>query len=333
MWKVESYGQERSSQVTEILAGPTLPERLPVGPAGAVVTVGTFDGVHRGHLAVLEEVRKRAAARGARSVLVTFEPHPLAVIRPEAAPQRLTTFEEKKALLARSGVDLVVFLPFSRELADLSPREFVQEILIDRIGLRHLVIGYDHRLGRGRSGDLDELRAIGVELGFETDVVPAVLLDDAPISSSRIREELTAGAVADAARGLGRPYSFRGEIIHGDGRGRSLGFPTANLRVGEPGKLMPLEGIYAVNATIAGATIRGVLHLGPRPTFPGASESVELHLLDFDQDIYGQIAEVSFCDRIRGVRVFGSIKALIRAMDEDCTAARALFAAGGGACQ
>jgi riboflavin kinase/FMN adenylyltransferase len=209
----------------------------------------------------------------------------------------------------------------------------VQEILIDRIGLRHLVIGYDHRLGRGGSGDQGELRALGRELGFETDVVPAVLLDGEPISSSRIRTALLEGRVVEAARSLGRPYSFRGEVVRGDGRGRGFGFPTANLQLPEPDKLMPLEGIYAVTARIEGAMVQGVLHLGPRPTFPGASSSVELHILDFDRDLYGEEVEVESCGRIRGVLAFDTVEALIHAMEEDCAAARALFSSGGSACQ
>lgn len=298
-----------------------------------MVTVGTFDGIHLGHLAVIDEVKERAEALGARSVLVTFEPHPLAVLRPEAAPPRLTTFQEKKTLLAQTGLDYIVFLPFTRELAELSAREFVSEILVDRLGLRHLVIGFDHRLGRGRSGDLPELRAIGRELGFETDVVGAVLLDELPVSSTRIREALAEGRVREAARELGRPYSFSGEVVRGDGRGRGLGFPTANLRVDDREKLLPLDGIYAVHATVKGEREEGVLHLGPRPTFPGATRSVELHLLDFADDIYGETVQVEFFERIREVRAYGTIGALIEAMTEDCSAARALFAAETGACQ
>lgn len=325
-------GPERYSQLTEILENGALPDRDTIGAAGAVVTVGVFDGVHRGHLAVIDEVRAKAAARGAKSVLVTFEPYPLAIIRPEAAPKRLTALDEKKELLARVGLDYVVVLPFTHELAQLSPREFVQQILLDGLGLCHLVIGYDHRLGRGRTGDLNELRALGEELGFETNVVPAMLRDGNPISSSRIRENLDMGDVSAAADGLGRPYSFQGEVVHGDGRGRSLGFPTANLEIRDKDKLLPLEGIYAVRATVGGQIHNGVIHIGPRPTFPGAEKTVELHLFDFDEDIYGQHVTVACCNRIRGIRSFGTIEALIRAMVEDCAAARALFTAGGGAC-
>lgn len=325
--------QERCFQVTEILDGERVPAALPVGSAGTVVTVGTFDGVHRGHLAVIAEVRERAAALGAKSALVTFEPHPLAVLRPEAAPPRLTTFDEKKALLGQAGLDYVIFLPFTSDLAALSAREFVEGILVERLRLRHLVIGFDHRLGRGRGGDPAELRAIGEELGFTTDVVGAVLLDELPVSSTRIREALAAGDVREAARELGRPYSFQGEVVRGDGRGRGLGFPTANLRLADQSKLLPLDGIYAVHTTVRGERLQGVLHLGPRPTFPGASRSVELHLLDFDAEIYGEVVEVEFYERIREIRAFDSIEALIYAMTDDCDKARALFAAGVGACQ
>lgn len=318
--------------MTEIYFGDALPERLAVGPKGAVVTIGTFDGIHLGHVAVLERVRKEAAERGAASVLVTFEPHPIAVLRPEAAPRRLTTYDEKRVLLARAGLDYVVFLRFSRALAELSPRRFVEEILIGRLGLHHLIIGYDHRLGRDRSGDPEALRVLGEELGFTTEIVPAVLLGGEPVSSTSIREALQKGAVREAARELGRPYSFQGEVVRGDGRGRSLGFPTANIRVADTEKLLPLEGIYAVHATIAGEMREGVLHLGPRPTFPGASTSVELYLLDFEGDLYGQWLEVAFCERIRKVRAFATISALVEAMGEDCAAARAIFAAG-SACQ
>ncbi|MBI4408893.1 MAG: bifunctional riboflavin kinase/FAD synthetase [Gemmatimonadetes bacterium] len=298
-----------------------------------MITVGTFDGVHRGHWQVLDEVKQRAEARGAASVLLTFHPHPLRIVHPEVAPRLLTTQLEKKEILAEAGLDYVVFLPFTPTLAAYSPREFVEEVLLARLQLCELVIGYDHGLGRGRSGDVATLQRLGRELGFPVHVVPAVLLDGAPISSTRIRHALDQGDTAAAAAGLGRPYSLRGVVVRGEGRGKSLGFPTANLSVPEADKLLPREGIYAVRALLREAAAQGVLHLGPRPTFAGSPPSVELHLFDFDCDIYGEVVRVDFCARIREVHAFASTAELVAAMQEDCAAARRVFASGGAACQ
>lgn len=315
---------------------------FPHGGPGSVVTVGTFDGVHRGHQAVLRALRARADTLGARSVLITFRPHPLRIVRPVDAPPLLTTFEEKKEALAPSGVDYAVFLPFTPGLASFSPRDFVEEILIRQARMVDLVIGYDHGLGRGRSGDTEALQALGHELGFGVTVVDAVDLDDAPVSSTRIREALMAGDVVDAATGLGRPYSLRGRVVHGDGRGRSLGFPTANLQVDDPMKLVPRDGIYAVRAHVRSTARRpdvprgphtGAMHIGPRPTFEGAAPTVEVHLLDFDDaDLQGATIDVDFCARLRGIEAFDSADALVAAMHRDAAATRALFARSAGAC-
>lgn len=326
-------GHGRSFRVAEIITGAGLPDPISVGEGGTVVTVGTFDGVHRGHRAVIGELLERANRYSRESVLVTFEPHPLAVLRPELAPPRLTTFEEKRDLLSETGLDYVVFLPFTRDLASLTAREFVEEILIERLGLKHLVIGFDHRLGRGRSGGAEELQALGAELGFETDVIGPVSLGDGPVSSTRIREALGEGHVREAAVDLGRRYSFRGRVIEGDGRGRELGFPTANIQLEDQMKSMPLDGVYAVEARVRGEVWDGLLHLGPRPTFPGASRSVELHILDFDLGIYGEAVEVSFIERIRPIRAYQSVDALVAAMHEDLARARELFARESGACE
>ncbi len=303
------------------------------GPPESVITVGTFDGVHRGHRVVIEAVKREARRRGLRSVVVTFSPHPLKVVRPKDAPGLLTSPEEKEALLRAAGIDYVPTLEFTQELARFSPRQFVEEILIGRYGLRHLVTGYDHGFGRGRSGDVDTLREIGRDLGFDVDVVPAHNIGETPVSSSRIRRALEAGDVEGAARGLGRAYSLRGRVVRGEGRGRQLGVPTANLAIDEPDKLLPREGIYAVRARLDGRILDGVLHLGPRPTFEGASPSVELHLLDFDGDLYGTDIGVAFCARIRDILAFDTVDALIEAMRDDVDRTRSILASGGGACQ
>jgi riboflavin kinase/FMN adenylyltransferase len=301
-------------------------------PRSTVITVGTFDGVHRGHLALLDALGAVASDAGLPRVVVTFHPHPLRVVRPDTAPALLTTRTEKVELLAQAGAERVVFLRFDTTLAGYAPDRFVEEILVERLGLARLVIGYDHGFGRDRSGDADTLRAIGARLGFAVDVVPPVRAADGAISSTRIRNALEAGDVRAAARGLGRPYSCRGLVVRGDGRGRALGYPTANLRIDDAEKLMPAEGIYAVLVHGREVSARGLLHLGPRPTFPDAAPTVEVHLLDFDGDLYGESIEVSLCERLRGVQRFETVDALVRAMDGDRAAARALFGRGDGAC-
>jgi riboflavin kinase/FMN adenylyltransferase len=305
---------------------------LPSHPGGSVITVGTFDGVHRGHWAVLREVRRLAEESGARPVVVTFETHPLRVIRPGVAPRLLTTAEEKKELLAESGVGYAVFLAFTAELAAYSPRRFVEEILMGRLGLRHLVIGHDHGLGRGRTGDAATLQALGEALGFEVEVVPAVQLDGEPLSSTRIRNALEAGDVEFATRALGRPYSISGVVVRGEAQGRALGFPTANVQVPDPDKLLPREGIYAVRASFGGEEREGVLHLGPRPTFEGFAPSIEVHLFDFEGELYGERMRVDFCRRLREIRRFESMSELAEAIREDCEAARRYFAESRAAC-
>ncbi|HSG49309.1 MAG TPA: bifunctional riboflavin kinase/FAD synthetase [Longimicrobiales bacterium] len=292
---------------------------------GTVITVGTFDGVHRGHWAVLQEIQARARASGRRSVLVTFHPHPLKIVRPQDAPPLLTTPVEKKEILAESGLDYAVFLTFTPALARYEPRRFVEEILVARLGVRELVIGYDHGFGRGRSGDAGTLREIGAELGFAVDVVGPVHAGDEPISSSGIRAWVAQGAMEQAQEGLGRPYSIRGVVVKGDGRGHQLGFPTANLSGFPPDKLLPPAGIYAVRGVTRSGIHDGALHLGPRPTFQGAPPSVELHLLDFDGDLYGEEVRVDFVRYLRGVRPFASAQALVEQMKADVHEARAVL--------
>ncbi|MFQ5537488.1 MAG: bifunctional riboflavin kinase/FAD synthetase [Gemmatimonadota bacterium] len=290
---------------------------------GTVVTVGTFDGVHRGHWTVLQEIRARARATDRRSVLVTFDPHPLRIVRPEVAPKLLTTPTEKKEILAESGLDYAVFITFTEALSRYEPRRFVEEVLVSRMNVAELVIGYDHGFGRDRSGDADSLKEMGRELGFTVDVVPPVETGIGPVSSSRIRQAVERGDLSEARNCLGRPYALRGIVVRGDGRGRHLGFPTANLRVPHADKLIPPPGIYAVRGVLRFGTFPGALHLGPRPTFQGSPPTIELHLLDFDGNLYGEEVRVDFVHRIRDVRPFASVAALVEQMREDVVAARA----------
>ena len=291
---------------------------------GTVVTVGTFDGVHRGHWSVLQEIARRGRSSGLRSVLVTFDPHPLAVVRAEAAPPLLTTPDEKREILAESGLD-VVFLRFTHALSQYSPRRFVEEILVARLGVRQLVIGYDHGFGRGREGDAETLRTLGDEFGFSIDVIDPVSMGDHTVSSTSIRAAVAEGDLGSAHRALGRPYAMVGHVERGDGRGRGLGFPTANLGSIAPEKLVPPPGIYAVWANLPEGVFPGALHVGPRPTFEGASPSIELHVLDFEGDLYGSRVRVDFRAKIRDVRSFSSVDALVDQMHSDVGEARRLL--------
>lgn len=298
---------------------------LPPDVTGTVVTVGTFDGVHRGHQAVLAEIAERAARRDLHSVLVTFDRHPLTVVRPGASPDLLTTPDEKKAIFAQSGLDYVAFLAFTPTLSRYTPEEFIRLVLCDRFRVAELVIGWDHGFGRSRSGSIDTARRLGKELGFAVDVVPAVTAGTRTISSTSIRSRLAVGDVEDAWKQLGRPYSFRGPIVHGVGRGKSLGFPTANIRAPSGPKLLPKAGIYAVRASLQTEIRDGLLHLGPRPTFAGSPPSIELYLLDFDRDIYGQDVQVDFLARLRDIEPFATTAELISQMQRDRERARDYF--------
>lgn len=299
---------------------------LPPETRGTVLTVGTFDGVHLGHRAVLREVEERARRRGLDSVLLTFDRHPLSVVRPRDAPRILTTPDEKKEVLAQTGLDWVGLLPFTRNLSLYRPEEFVRRVLVERYRVRELVVGRDHGFGRSRSGDAETLRRAGDLHGFDVDVVPEVAVGGEPVSSTRIRNAVEEGRAADAAEALGRPYSFTGTVVRGSGRGRELGFPTANLRPPSGAKLLPGPGIYAVRASLRSGARDGLLHLGPRPTFDDAAPSVELYLLDFDGDLYGHGVRVDVLERLRDVASFASSDDLVAQMEEDRRRAREYFA-------
>ncbi len=302
---------------------------LPREDRPLIVTVGTFDGVHLGHWRVLRKISARAAARGGRSVLVTFHPHPLRVVRPSHAPSLLTTPEEKKEILAWSGLDYVVFLAFTPELRRYPPRRFVKEVLLSGLGMTELVIGHDHGFGRGRSGNVATLRTIAAECGFALDVVQAVCIGDAAVSSSFIRRALVAGRIEDANQALGRPYSMEGTVVRGDGRGRKIGFPTANVRVSGENKLIPGAAIYACYATVARKRFMGALHIGPRPTFPGAGASLEVFLLDFDGTLYGKDIRLEPVKRLRSVAAFDSAGDLVEQMHADVRRTRAVLGSRG----
>ena len=303
---------------------------LPLLSGGSTVTVGTFDGVHLGHQAVLREIAARARAAGRASVLVTFEPHPLEVVNPQAAPPLLTTGPERQEILAQTPLDYALFLRFDRQLAGYSPEEFVTRVLLDRCGTRELVIGHDHGFGRGRSGDVETLRRLGAVYGFEVDVVGAVDFGDQHVSSSRIRRAVAGGDLATAARMLGRPYQVSGLVGHGERRGRLLGVPTINLTGVPPQKLLPPDGVYAVRVEWRGGRAGGMMNQGPRPTVQDSRRSLEAHLFDFDGDLYGEWVRVEWVERLRDVERFASLEALQQQLQRDRARALAVLASRAG---
>lgn len=289
--------------------------------SNAAVTIGSFDGVHRGHQAVLAELSRVARERGLESLVVTFEPHPLEVVNPAAAPRLLTLPEEKLEEL-RAAVQRVEVLPFTAELARLGPEEFTREVLLRRFGVRQLVVGYDHGFGRERSGDVALLRRLGADAGFGVAEVDAVRDGGQPISSTLIRTAVAHGDLASAARWLGRPYSLRGVVQRGEGRGRTIGIPTINLAPPDPRKLLPPDGVYAARVVWRGSRYDAMMNQGPRPTFGVAERGLEAHLFDFSGELYGETVTVEWVRRLRDVQRFPSREALVAQLGRDAGAAR-----------
>jgi riboflavin kinase/FMN adenylyltransferase len=305
----------------------TADSALPPDVHDTVVTVGTFDGVHRGHQDVLDRLAQRASALGTRSVLVTFEPHPLEVVNPSAAPPLLTVGDEKLEVLAESGIDYVAIIPFTRALAGFDAERFVDEALVARYRVRHLLMGHDHGFGRNRAGDENVLRALGEARGFTVEVVePVVGAHGQPVSSTAIRRAVAGGDLDRAREGLGRPYALGGRVVRGEQRGRLLGFPTINVPLPSARKLLPPQGVYAVRVQTPRGPFGGMLNLGPRPTFGEAEATLETHLFDAQGDFYGMRVRLDFLRRLRDTRRFESPEALADQLARDERAARETLA-------
>jgi riboflavin kinase/FMN adenylyltransferase len=284
-----------------------------------IVTIGTFDGVHMGHRAILQEMRQIAGYSEGETVLLTFYPHPRMVLYPSDHGLRLlSTMTEKEDLLADAGVDHLVIYPFSESFSRKTAFEYVRDMLVEQIHVHTLVVGYDHRFGRNREGDFEVLKELSDVFGFSLMEIQAQKLDDVQVSSTKIREAIELGDVVIASEYLGYDYEVSGRVVKGEGRGRTIGFPTANVGDIEPDKLLPRNGVYSVLVKIEGEKFRGVLNIGVRPTVSGeGSLSVEVHIPGFDRDIYGKSITVAFLQRIRDEKKFGSVIELSEQIKED----------------
>ena len=304
--------------------GATWLDELAPGPS--VVTIGTFDGVHRGHQTLVRRAVDAARDRGVRSVAMTFDPHPAAVVRPGSEPPLLQDLEDRVARLYARDVDQVVVLRFTRELASLPPSDFLETVLVGHLAPVKIVVGTNFRFGHRAAGDVVALTEGGELHGYEVEAVTLLELDGEPISSSSVRERLASGDVDWSARALGRAHEIVGEVVAGEGRGRTIGVPTANVAV-PPSLLVPANGVYAGRARAGERSWPCVTNVGTRPTFDGTGVTVEAHLLDADEDLYGHRLGVSFEHRLRGEQKFDGPQALVAQIHRDLDEARALLGA------
>lgn len=278
---------------------------------GAVVTIGTFDGVHQGHRKIISNIVELAKASGGESVLLTFFPHPRMILHPEDQSLKLiTTIAEKASLLEKLGVDHLIITPFSRDFSNQTPQEYIENVLVKQIGTKKIVIGYDHRFGKDRSGGLEDLQRLGPVYGFDVMEIPEQDINEVAVSSTRIRTALLQSDIATANTFLGYPFFITGKVIRGDQIGRQIGYPTANIQPLETYKLIPGDGIFAVKLDIDEEEYKGMAYIGTRPTVNGLTHNIEVNIFDFDREIYNQTIRMEFLHYIRGDVKFASLDAL-----------------------
>lgn len=299
-----------------------LQELKPV-PHHTVATIGNFDGVHLGHRAIFRRVVAEARNRQGTATVITFNPHPLKLLAPERAPLLINTYAERERLIAASCIDLLICLPFTAKLAALPATTFVEDILLRTLSLKHLIVGYDYAFGRNREGDATFLQGCGERFGFTVEILPPIAQNQHIYSSTRIRQLLQEGEVEAAASLLGRHFTLEGEVIHGAGRGAKLGFPTANLRTEK--EILPQEGVYAVKVRHNSILYDGVANIGKNPTFGDNELTVEVHLLDLEENLYGETLRIYFLQRLRGEERFASVTELCTAIQTDITRARQIL--------
>jgi riboflavin kinase/FMN adenylyltransferase len=277
----------------------------------AVVTSGTFDGVHLGHQTILHRLKEIAEKNKGETVVITFWPHPRLILKPEEeALKLLNTFEEKAELLKEQGIHHLLRIPFTKEFSQITSQEFISKILVDKIGTKKLVIGYDHRFGRNREGSFEQLKINGPTYGFDVEEIPRQDVDHLAVSSSKIRKALEEGDIDTANHLLGKPYSIAGEVIKGDKLGRVLGFPTANIDIDSHHKLVPADGIYAVTVEYGIQNFQGMLYIGNRPTINGSQRSIEVNIFDFNREIYGERLKINLIKLLRKDSKFNDLEAL-----------------------
>jgi riboflavin kinase/FMN adenylyltransferase len=286
-----------------------------------VLSIGNFDGVHRGHLALFEKVKERAEALHGQSAVMTFEPHPIQVMKPSSGPRLITPTPQKLELIEEVGIEVLLCLPFTREFAAITARDFVKNILVDRIGIKELVVGYDYTFGRNREGNISLLREMGDQLGFVVHLVGPVHVNHTLVSSTSIRNLVQEGKLDEAKVLLGRNYQLQGRVVKGHNRGgRLLGFPTANLQFKD--ELLPRVGVYVVTVVIDGKMYNGVTNVGYNPTFGDTPLTVETHILDFSRDLLGKTIKVNFLKRLRDEKTFLSIEELSEQISRDIRQAK-----------
>jgi riboflavin kinase/FMN adenylyltransferase len=289
-----------------------------------VLALGNFDGLHRGHMKIVERVRRRAEERGGVAVALTFDPHPTRVVRPDKAPKLLMTNAQKLEALEQAGIDDVAIVPFTRELSQWRPEEFVERVLVDWLHVAEVWVGANFLFGHDRTGNFSLLRLLGARYGFRTEKIDPVRYKEFVVSSTRIRRLVSEGRVDEAAALLGREYCIDGKVVPGDGRGRDLGFPTANLETAN--ELLPPSGVYATLLLVDGVIHLAITNIGVRPTFGDTYAAVvETHVFDLDHDLYGRRVRLAFVQRMRDERAFESPRALREQIETDCRHARALF--------
>jgi len=290
----------------------------------SVVTIGNFDGVHRGHMEIFRHLIFRGVQRGLQTVVVTFEPHPLKVLSAESMPPRITTFEQKCALIASAGVEYLVVVPFTAEFARMSADDFVRNMLCDSLGLRHIIIGHDYAFGKGREGNFKTLERIGIERGFTLEDMEPVGEEGLVFSSSLARRLIAAGDMEGASGVLGRYHMISGTVVHGRDIGRSLGYPTANMATHN--ELLPPDGVYAVMVSVDNRLVKGACSIGLNPTFDGGTRSIEVFMLDFADQIYGREIAVWFVQRLRDMKKYSDADALVSAIARDVQHTREILA-------